>query len=96
MLGNEIDYLHARFREAEQRGDMMLTLKPSTMTSTSTLEVKGSELTIQGNHFLRFGMQIQELKMKEKKRKLKMVMILLKEVMEVATTPMAMRSSTWH
>jgi len=41
-------------------------------------------------------MQIQELKMKEKKRRLKMVMILLKEVMEVATTPMAMRSSTWH
>ena len=65
------------------------------MTSMSTLEVKGSELTIQGNHFLRSGMKIQELRMKEKK-KLGMVMILLKEVMEMAMTLMAMRSSTWH
>ena len=66
------------------------------MTSMSTLEVKGSELTIQGNHFLRSSMQIQELKMKEKKKKLRMEMTLLKEVMGMATTLMAMRSSTWH
>ena len=66
------------------------------MTSMSTLEVKGSELTIQENHFLRLGMQIQELKMKEKKKRLRMEMTLLKEVMEMATTLMAMRSSTWH
>jgi len=41
-------------------------------------------------------MQIQELKMKEKKKKLRMEMTLLKEVMGMATTLMAMRSSTWH
>ena len=93
VLGNEINYLHARFREAGQRGDMMVDIETIYNDLNEYLGGERVRVDYPREPLPPSSMQIQELKMKEKKKKLRMEMTLLKEVMK-ATTQMAMRLST--
>ena len=75
-LGNEIDHLYARFREAGQRGDMMVDIE--TIYNDLNEYLGGERVrTDHPRTTSRFGCN-QELKMKEKKRRLN-VMILLRQ-----------------
>ena len=96
VLGNEIDYLHARFREAGQRGDMMVDIE--TIYNDLNEYLGGERVRVDYPREPLPPVRYENPRAEDEgeEEEIGDVMILLKEVMEMAMTLMAMRSSTWH